>query len=84
MSGTGRSTNGGLESNLTALRKAAGFKTGPALAKAAGVSKGVISKAERGKEIPFPDEISRLEAVLGERPFWYLKAAEPERVLSKR
>lgn len=77
-----------LQTNLKALREAAGFSSVRDFQKATGIHRGLMSRWERCKELPFPDERDMLESVLGERPWWRLTVTFdvelPERVMAKR
>lgn len=84
MSGKGHGNGAALQSNLKALRVSAGFSSLRNFEKASGITRAALSRWERGKELPFRDEIDVLEAAIGERPKWFVEVSPPERILGKR
>lgn len=73
-----------LQTNLKALRESSGFPSVRKFEAATGINRAALSRWERGKELPFNDEIDQLEEVLGTRPTWFIEVEPPKRVLAKR
>lgn len=90
MDGTGQNPKAKERTDLEALRRGSGFSSVRKFEKAFGIDKGKMSRWERCKEKPFPDERDRLGEIFGKKPRWWVTATVeielelPERVLEKR